>query len=47
MNAQTSADGVATMLVIFVVAGTEQLNHIMSNLRKLESVIEVRRVNGR
>ena len=47
MNAQTSADGVATMLVTFVVSGTEQLNHIMSNLRKLKSVIEVRRVNGR
>ena len=47
MKAQTSADGVATMLVTFVVSGTDQLNHIMSNLRKLRSVIEVRRVNGR
>ncbi len=47
MKAQTSADGVATMQVTFVVSGTDQLNHIMSNLRKLKSVIEVRRVNGR
>ena len=47
MKAQTTADGVATMLVTFVVSGTDQLNHIMSNLRKLKSVIEVRRVNGR
>ena len=44
---QTTADGVATMLVTFVVSDTDQLNHIMSNLRKLKSVIEVRRVNGR
>jgi GTP pyrophosphokinase len=47
MKAQTTADGVATMLVTFVVSDTDQLNHIMSNLRKLKSVIEVRRVNGR
>ena len=47
MKAQTTADGVATMLVTFVVTDTDQLNHIMSNLRKLKSVIEVRRVNGR
>ena len=47
MKAQTTADGVATMLVTFVVSDADQLNHIMSNLRKLKSVIEVRRVNGR
>ena len=47
MKAQTTVDGVATMLVTFVVSDTDQLNHIMSNLRKLKSVIEVRRVNGR
>ncbi len=47
MNAQTSADGVATMLITFMVSDTDQLNHIMSNLRKLKSVIEVKRVNGR
>ncbi len=47
MKAQTTADGVATMLVTFVVSDTDQLNHIMANLRKLKSVIEVRRVNGR
>lgn len=47
MKAQTTADGVATMLVTFVVSDTDQLDHIMSNLRKLKSVIEVRRVNGR
>jgi GTP pyrophosphokinase len=47
MKAQTSADGVATMLITFMVSGTDQLEHIMSNLRKLRSVIEVKRVNGR
>ena len=47
MKAQTSADGVATMLITFIVSDTDQLNHIMSNLRKLKSVIEVRRVSGR
>ena len=47
MKAQTSADGVATMLITFMVSDTDQLNHIMSHLRKLKSVIEVRRVNGR
>ena len=46
MKAQTSVDGVATMLITFSVADAAQLDHIMANLRKLKSVIEVRRVNG-
>jgi hypothetical protein len=33
--------------VTFVVSDTDQRNHIMSNLRKLKSVIEVIRVNER
>ncbi|MBQ7277915.1 MAG: bifunctional (p)ppGpp synthetase/guanosine-3',5'-bis(diphosphate) 3'-pyrophosphohydrolase [Clostridia bacterium] len=47
MKAQTSSDGMATMLITFVVSDAEQLDHIMANLRKLKSVIEVRRVTGR
>ena len=45
MKAQTSPDGVATMTITFVVTGAEQLTMIMNNLRKLKSVLEVRRIS--
>ena len=45
MSAQTSPDGVAVMRMTFMVSDTAQLNSIISSLKRLKSVIDVRRVS--
>ena len=45
MSAQTSPDGVAVMRLTFMVSDTAQLNSIISSLKRLKSVIDVRRVS--
>lgn len=44
MSAQTTPDGVAIMKLTFMVSGTEQLNSIMNSLKRLKSVIDIRRI---
>lgn len=44
MDAKTAPNGVAVMKLTFMVSGTEQLNSVINSLKRLKSVIEVRRV---
>ena len=46
INTHTSKQDVATLDISFVVAGREQLNHVIEKLRQIQSVIDIERTTG-
>ncbi|MBQ1400677.1 MAG: bifunctional (p)ppGpp synthetase/guanosine-3',5'-bis(diphosphate) 3'-pyrophosphohydrolase, partial [Lachnospiraceae bacterium] len=46
MNVRTNKKGRATLSIAFDVSGTDELNHIIEQIRQIDSVLDIERATG-